>query len=154
MLTVQQIYTVPQKVVAIPQIEEEKPQQQEVSPISDPSTYKYAVFSADPGFNKTYQSKSKYSDDFMALRASLPVFQCCYAAYTLVFVHEMKRKSVVIFYTWTPADAPAEEKQRFIANGPSVARRLTHYDFHFQCTEWKEFQQTVAISKVCKLLSN
>ncbi|KAJ1662138.1 hypothetical protein IW140_006128 [Coemansia sp. RSA 1813] len=118
----------------------------------DTSNYKYAIISSDPAFNKTFKSKNRYSDDFISFRSSLPVYQCCYAVYTLVFVHQMKRKTVVIFYTWLPTDAPADERQEYLTNGPNMAKRLSHYDFHFVCTEWREFQQSVAIPKICKLL--
>ncbi|KAJ2402626.1 hypothetical protein GGI23_000576 [Coemansia sp. RSA 2559] len=147
MLTVQQIYTAPHKV-SVPLLEPK----QATAPVSNTSDYKYAIFCSDAAFNKTHQAKSKYSDDFMSFRSSLPVFQCCYAVYTLVFVHQMRRKTAVIFYTWLPADAPAEEKQRYSANAPLMAKQLSHYDFHFECTEWREFQQSVAISKICQLL--
>ncbi|KAJ1939763.1 hypothetical protein GGF37_004266 [Kickxella alabastrina] len=112
------------------------------------SSYKYAIFDLDKTSKEVYSPANTNNDDFASLRSFLPVYNCCYAVYKLTFVKNMRSTSVVIFYTWLPAEAAEAEKQRYLANSNEVAQQLSHYDFKFECTEWREFQHFIAVSKV------
>ncbi|KAJ1863621.1 hypothetical protein LPJ73_000480 [Coemansia sp. RSA 2703] len=124
------------------------------SQVYNTSSYKYAIFDFD---NKTspeiYSPLNTSCDNYSSFRSFLPVFNCCYAVYKLSFVRNMRATNVVIFYTWLPPAASEAEKQRYRANASNVGKQLSHYDIHFECSEWREFQHHNAVAKVCRLMN-
>ncbi|KAJ2808633.1 cofilin [Coemansia guatemalensis] len=118
----------------------------------DTSAYKYAIFDIDKLQKDIYAPSNVHTDDYTSFRSFLPAHRCCYAVYRLTFIYKLRPASAVIFYTWLPADASNEEKQLYMANSNNVADQLSHYDFRFECSEWKEFQHSAAVSRIIKLM--
>ncbi|PIA14379.1 hypothetical protein COEREDRAFT_82785 [Coemansia reversa NRRL 1564] len=118
----------------------------------DTSAYKFAIFDIDKFRKEIYAPANVHTDDYNLFRSFLPAHRCCYAVYRLTFIYKLRPASATIFYTWLPAEASNEEKQMYMANSNSVADQLSHYDFRFECSEWKEFQHSTAVSRITRLM--
>ncbi|KAJ1642426.1 hypothetical protein LPJ64_005729 [Coemansia asiatica] len=116
------------------------------------SSYKYAIFDIDLNCSELYAPTNTNNDDFSSFRSFLPVSKCCFAVYKLTFIMDMRPFSAIIFCTWLPPAASESEKHRYVSRAGDMMKKLSHCDFHFVCSEWKEFQHVNAVSRVRKLI--
>lgn len=114
--------------------------------------YKFIIFTLNETKTKVVVSETSTDTDYEAFVEKLPENDCRYAIYD--FEYELGggegKRSKIVFYTWSPDNAPVRSKMIFASSKDSLRRALNGVASDIQGTDFSEVEYETVLEKVSR----
>lgn len=114
--------------------------------------HKFVIFSLNDAKTEIVVEHTSSDPDYENFLAKLPEAECKYAVYD--FEYEIGggegKRSKIVFYTWSPDNAPVRSKMVYAASKDALRRALNGISTDVQGTDFSEVNFETVLEKVSR----
>lgn len=118
--------------------------------------HKFIIYKVNDAKTAIVVEETSTNEDYDEFLAKLPEDECKYAVY--LFEYELAnnegKRSKIIFYTWTPDNAPVRSKMIYASSKDALRRALNGVHSDIQGTDFSEVAYESVLDKVSRGAGN
>jgi len=113
--------------------------------------FKYIIYKINDSKTQIVVDTKGSEDDYDVFLSKLPEKECRYAIYDFAYTNdEGAPRNKILFYTWSPDDAPIRSKMISSSSKDALRRSLTGIQIEVQGTAFDEVSHETVLDKCLK----